>query len=117
MLLRIVASPCMLGRRKRSQKATLLSLEEIDETVAGALHAASGQTKTKNDCYKDTLHCKTDSLTEAETMKLKETIYQNVYNSELNSTKLVQYNIETGDVKSIHQHSRRIPFALHEKSG
>ena len=36
-------------------------------------------------------------------------------NSELNSTNLVQHHIETGDVNPIHQHARRIPFALREK--
>ena len=62
------------------QEATLLSLKEdmswLDEknpTVVRALHATSS--KTKNDHHKallDTLHWKTDSFLEDETMKLKE---------------------------------------------
>ena len=96
-------------------------LGEENPTVIRALHAASS--KTKNDHHKvllDTLHWKTDSLSEDEAMKLKELLseYQDLFvlnNSELSSTNLVHHHIETGDVKPIHQHARRIPFALWEK--
>ena len=44
--------------------------------------------------------------------------YQDVFalnNSKLNSTNMVQHHIETEDVNPIHQHARRISFALREK--
>ena len=109
------------------QEATLLSLKddmswlgEENPTVIRALHAASSKTKNDHKVLLDTLHWKTDSLSEDEAMKLKEFLseYQDVFalnNSELSSTNLVHHHIETGDVKPIHQHARRIPFALREK--
>ena len=109
------------------QEATLLSLKddmswlgEEYPTVIRALHAASSKTKNNHKVLLDTLHWKTDSLSEDEAMKLKELLseYQDVFalnNSELSSTNLVHHHIATGDVKPIHQHARRIPFALREK--
>ena len=68
----------------------------------------------------DTLQSRTDSLSESQSIQLKELLseYQYVFalnNSELSSTNLVQHHIGTRDFKSIHQHARRIPFSLHKK--
>ena len=106
------------------QEATLLRLEDdmpwMDEknpTFVQALHASK---ETSSPALLDTLHWKTDTLAENDSAKLSKLIseYQDVFalnNSELNSTNLVQHHIETEDVNSIHQHARRIPFALREK--
>ena len=91
-----------------SLKEDMSWLGEENPTVIRALHAASS--KTKNDHHKvllDTLHWKTDSLSEDETIKLKELLseYQDVFalnNSELSSINLVHHHIETRDVKPIH---------------
>ena len=94
----------------------MLWLDEKNPTVVRVLHAASS--KTKNDHLKallDTLYWKTDSLSEDETMKGAYIKMFALNNSGLSSTNLVNHHIETGDVKPIHQHPRRIPFALQEK--
>ena len=112
------------------QEATLLGLEEDlswmekNPAVVGALQTSDDTlpcaTEDRSQVLLDTLQWKTDSLSESEHMKLKELLseYQDVFaldNSELSSTDLVQHHIETGDVKPIRQHPRRIPFALREK--
>ena len=97
---------------------------EKNPAVVGALQTSddtlSCATEDRSQVLLDTLQWKTDSLSESEHMKLKELLseYQDVFaldNSELSSTDLVQHHIETGDVKPICQHPRRIPFALREK--
>jgi len=61
-----------------------------------------------------------DNLSDDENLQLNELLreYQHVFaldSFELSSTDLVKHHIDTGDTKPIHQHSRRIPFALCNK--
>ena len=85
-------------------------VQEMSEEVAEETHVKALQAVGSN----------SESVQDTDCLKLKDllTEYQHVFaldNSELGSTDLVEHLIDTGDSKPIHQHPRRIPFALREK--